>query len=952
MKIKRLYIGDFGIIRNQTMKNISPSINVIGGFNRAGKSTLLEVLRHIGYGFTNNKNLPPSNLKYFVECDLQAQKENCVVKLIGYGRPEFTCSSSEDINLDKIFGIDYFTYKNIFTISLDELVNYSENDKELQLILLGAGYNEFAAVPCILSQLQNEAEKIGGKLGNPSTKLFKIHNDVISKGQELILKAHSDVAKYIEAKQSLEETNLNISTASRKLDKLESNKIILDVLKSSFLDLIIIRDIDEYLKLDSVKQVLNEFKMILSIEKANNLRVSFLECTDRIIDKSLEFKKNVCSNLNIKDRLISERKTIEVAFNSLSGLEEKKNTLVNLKNDFDIEKRDIILSMNSLNENLNGNIDEILSINCDNLKLDSIFRTVQLYKTISEEQKDIKNEIKALVFQKNSIVVTGGNSGYNTNINKAFKVTAIISCVVLVILLVSYLIPQHESTGILLIITFITIVMGLLLYLLLVSVKKPLSMNGNELQIKKLDYIIKAKTDELSKLEIKMDGAEALIDNFRDLLKINSDISSDGVLEYFKNIQVLKGRINRLNDLGIKEKKYVSSINVEVEKLSKLVLEFDGVDFIKSEKNGKDEINAILKLSESIKYAEELDSAQKSLENVKFNINKLLNRDTDKYEIILNSYLNKAKNYIEIDNKMEKKKEIENRIALLLKTVRIKKAVLTAHIDMVRSVDNIKDIDINIKKHFYTYFNKYDSCDEVEKEYAQVTSQCVSIKEDLEYMKNTRQSLSDRLDKIMNSDDVYEAQKIIEEGKEGLKCLAERYAVLNTASYLLKSVQKDFLEGEKNTLFKDAGNILNKITNSQYKAILPIDDLSEMDYKTVLSDGTKFETTKVLSRATKEQLFLSVRMSRIKEIEYKLPVIFDDSFVNFDISHLNSTIDVLIELSKINQIFILTCHPYLIDNINKKISNISFYKIEKGEIAPTTSKELSDYLWSEEEESQ
>ena len=949
MKIKRLYIGDFGIIKNQTIKNISPSINVIGGFNRAGKSTLLEVLRHIGYGFTNDKNLPPSNLEYLVECDLQAHNENCFVKLTGFSRPEFSCNSSKKVNLDKIFGIDYFTYKNIFTISLDELVNYSQNDKELQLILLGAGYKEFAAVPGILSQLQNEAEKIGGKLGNPNTKQFKIYNDVISKGQELILKAHSDVAKYIEVKQSLEDTNLNISIASQNLDKLESNKIILDILKSSFLDLIIIRDIDDYFKLNPVKKVLNEFKMILPIEKVDNLKISLLECIDKVTNKSLDFKKNVCSNINIKARLLIERKTIELAFNSLSGLDEKKNTLININNDLDFEKRDIVLSMNSLNENLNGDIDEILTINCDNLKLDSVYKAVQLYKNILEQQKELKIEIKGLSFQKDSIVATLGHSGYNTSINKSFKVTAIISCIVLVFLLLFYLIPQLENNGIFLIITFVIIVMGLFLYLLFMSVKKPLSMNGFELEIKKLDYIIEAKNKELLKLEIKMEGAEALIDNYRDLLKIDSTISSDGVLEYFKNIQVLKGRINRLKDLGIKEKKYVNSINVEVEKLSKLTSKFDSVDFIKDDKNGRDEINAVIKLAESIKYAEELDSAQKDLENVKFNINKLFNCDTDNYEFVLNSYINNAKSYIEIDNKIEKKKEIENRIGLLLKSETVKKAVLTFDIEIFKSVDKLEEIEINIKKCFYSYFKKYNSCDEVKKEYEEVTSQSESIKENLEYMKNSRQSLSDKLNEIMNSDDVYEAQKIIKEGKEGLKCLAERYAVLNTASYFLKSVHKDFLEGEKDTLFKDAGNILNKITNSQYKAILPIDDLSTVDYKTVLSDGSKFETSKVLSRATKEQLFLSVRMSRIKEIEYKLPVIFDDSFVNFDISHLNSTIDVLIELSKTNQIFILTCHPYIIENINKKISNIGFYKIEKGELSPTTSKDLSDYLWRKEE---
>ena len=48
MKIQRLYIGDFGILRNQTLDELDPGLVVIGGLNRAGKSTLMQVLRYLG----------------------------------------------------------------------------------------------------------------------------------------------------------------------------------------------------------------------------------------------------------------------------------------------------------------------------------------------------------------------------------------------------------------------------------------------------------------------------------------------------------------------------------------------------------------------------------------------------------------------------------------------------------------------------------------------------------------------------------------------------------------------------------------------------------------------------------------------------------------------------------------------------------------------------------------
>jgi len=42
MKIRRLYIGDFGIIRNQLLSDIGGGLVVIGGPNRAGKTSFMQ----------------------------------------------------------------------------------------------------------------------------------------------------------------------------------------------------------------------------------------------------------------------------------------------------------------------------------------------------------------------------------------------------------------------------------------------------------------------------------------------------------------------------------------------------------------------------------------------------------------------------------------------------------------------------------------------------------------------------------------------------------------------------------------------------------------------------------------------------------------------------------------------------------------------------------------------
>jgi len=83
-----LYIRDFGILRNQTLADLHPGLVVIGGLNRAGKSTFMNVLRYLGYGFPRDGSLPPATVQYGVEADISLGNALYNLSLSGYGAPE------------------------------------------------------------------------------------------------------------------------------------------------------------------------------------------------------------------------------------------------------------------------------------------------------------------------------------------------------------------------------------------------------------------------------------------------------------------------------------------------------------------------------------------------------------------------------------------------------------------------------------------------------------------------------------------------------------------------------------------------------------------------------------------------------------------------------------------------------------------------------------------------
>ncbi|NMB25027.1 MAG: AAA family ATPase, partial [Firmicutes bacterium] len=185
MKIRRLYLGDFGILRNQTLDDIGQGLIVIGGPNRAGKTSFMQVLRYLGYGFPRGGNLPPATHEYHVEATISLESDIWDLRLRGYGNPQVSGVGGRTTDASTLFGgLDMFTYHQLFTISLDELRLLPEGVEKgeggaLQSVLLGAGLADVARIPGIVKELDKEADRIGASRGRPHVREFKPYNEII-----------------------------------------------------------------------------------------------------------------------------------------------------------------------------------------------------------------------------------------------------------------------------------------------------------------------------------------------------------------------------------------------------------------------------------------------------------------------------------------------------------------------------------------------------------------------------------------------------------------------------------------------------------------------------------------------------------------------------------------------------------------------------------------------------
>ncbi|MBM7556725.1 ATP-binding protein [Halanaerobacter jeridensis] len=188
------------------------------------------------------------------------------------------------------------------------------------------------------------------------------------------------------------------------------------------------------------------------------------------------------------------------------------------------------------------------------------------------------------------------------------------------------------------------------------------------------------------------------------------------------------------------------------------------------------------------------------------------------------------------------------------------------------------------------------------------------------------------------------AQKKIEQGRQNIKPLAKKYAQKRAASFILDKVQRRFINKVQSEMLAPASDILANLTQGEYQEIMPHNNLNKVDFKLKTEDDLRAETIVDLSRGTYEQLFLAVRMSRIAEIETNLPVVLDDSLVNFDLFHQQQVIIELEKSAQNQQIFILTCHPQLIELLQEQSNKVQYWQLEEGHFNLTTADELIDHL--------
>ena len=157
-----------------------------------------------------------------------------------------------------------------------------------------------------------------------------------------------------------------------------------------------------------------------------------------------------------------------------------------------------------------------------------------------------------------------------------------------------------------------------------------------------------------------------------------------------------------------------------------------------------------------------------------------------------------------------------------------------------------------------------------------------------------------------------------------LKFLLNNLVVKEVVYNAIKAAKEKFNEVQPNLV--SAKIYFEKITGGKY---------SNIDFEKKCISGSKIgdKNWDILSRGTKEQLYLALRLGFARNYSKDrngnpnglsdMPLIIDDAFVNFDRERTCAVLECLEEFSKTNQVLFFTCHDKAVKEIlnNSKIKH-------------------------------
>jgi len=862
MQLREIYIDGFGVLSDKHVTGLSSGINVIHGPNEFGKTTLLDFIRRILFGFPDRRfkgnlyRVPGGGAHCGrLVCQLANGKTVIISRREGTdgGPVKIAIDSTEFADqkeLNRILdGVGGGFYQNVYAIDLDELGRKkSLEEDEVENHIYGAGLGlSSISLKGIKDHFEEEAEKLFIPPGRARKEMPQRYDEIreLEKGIRHIKGA---LSKYDELVSQLDELNETVNSLNKQISTLEENK--------------------------------------RKLENQKNLYQTYVDLSDAVVESAKLgelplFTEGARSELEtLKGEIDTLGEKIKEETGELEDLEFQRDSLV--YDEQIIVKEPDILTLLKKSDDFRKASTDIKQIETDRDEHDKLVKE-GIERVGHGWTKENVRDFNLSVLQKDKIRIT------KANLDEAERKLREQSKGLTAPALLKYLIYFVTALGLICAVsgfvaaqtlvavlstTIFVVGVGLILFMLLS--KRP----GEEYQ-----ELLKAKNS----LQVEWRA-------FLGSINFDGDLSPDGVQDLVNEINGIKSQLELLATAEDRIKSMQATI-AKVETLHNQV----AVYFDKSKVS--DDIAANIDI-----FSRLLDEA-KGTKRDKEGLIKQIDRQNNKIKDIkkkkhlaeegFQSYISSLGANDEADFKLKYQTFMDRK-------------GLEAEIDT-----SIKIIQgtVGIGEHLDSFIESISSASlpEIEFKLSELTGEFHDLKNIRDQDKETIGQLRSEIERLSSSADLLVKQNELEIRKQQLRDYASDWVRAQIVLFVRDKAISKYETDRQPKVIKAAKDVFANITDHSYSTI--IIPAGTKDF-TIRDSYGKSKTVKEMSRGTKEQLYFAMRLGLIKVYEAEkepMPIIMDDILVNFDDYRGPLAIKELAKFARDRQVVVLTCHKNALD---------------------------------------
>ncbi|MCD6441123.1 MAG: AAA family ATPase [Candidatus Marinimicrobia bacterium] len=886
MIFKEIHIDGFGIFNGFSLPNLKKGVNIILGNNEVGKSTLLKFLRFTLFGYpsrTDQRMSPLNGGKHGgrIKALLASGKEVTFERFAG--------SKGGDINLiydrnpsqnqsrwSQLLGnATAELYNNVYAFSLDELVNLdslSSSGVEDKIFSVGLGLGD-TSIGKVESSIQSRVDQIYTLRGSKQ-QIPAILKEIQSKKLQ-IQKIQDNLPYYQELTRDIKKIEDEISGIERKLEKSGAARSKLDNYLKCY---------DSFISVISVSEELQKLPELRDYpekgtEQLDKLEDKEQELSDRIrelrtgnrAEKGIEELDGAIKAISFNSELLKHEDKIEYLRENLALYKQTLND----KNDDDGKVEKINQSINQGINKISAGWTEHNIAGFTNLisHKSRIEGFKEQFEEADSEKRTIEAELKALRAKESAVNMK--------------KLADIVSLILLIgsIPAFYYALPVLGA--------------ALLLIALLLFAGKRFFLKVEDSQ-----------SEAQKQLEKLNSNYEILNNEYKEYLGQNLNLpihlSTNDILEIFRTIEQIQKEISEREGLNKKQKTQRTPF------IQKFVREANSLKEIIQNHKPNENVEVLVN-----QIIAEFDASQRQLQEKE----KLLENFNRKQKELETATLMLAENREQIAELLEsvnaadrqdfrKKYKINGRVNELID----KKNREIQTIEKIVGLNNAAEV---------IEFFKTNEKQEVEKNRSDLTSQIHTLNAELKAKNSTLGEKKNEFKRIEGESELAQVMTELETEKQKLNNAYRDWLSGKIALKILGDVKTKYEKEQQPEVIKNSSAYFGKITRDRYKRISV-----SLDEKAVVVFDSSEASKKIeqLSRGTKEQLLISLRLGFIEEYEKQaepLPIIVDEVLVNFDPYRARQTAEILREFGKDRQILIFTCHPDTKDYFGSAVVNLT-----------------------------